>query len=209
MKKIAEAIIKVRTEIKGLEKNMSVGSGSYGYKGISDYEVKKLIKPLLDKHGLIVYPSSIESKSQVSSWEDSNNRRKQSVFTEVNTKYTILHTSGESIEIAGYGHGVDTQDKGAGKATTYALKYAMLYTFFIPTGKIDDTDNTHSEDLTQSIKTKVPPKESKAEEYQRAKAFASTTKDLQKLLKSKDWFEQQGGELLDLFNNQLSKLQAA
>jgi hypothetical protein len=28
---------------------------------------------------------------------------KQSVFTEVMTKYILLHTSGEFIEIAGYG----------------------------------------------------------------------------------------------------------
>lgn len=57
-----------------------------------------------------------------------------------------MHTSGEYLTISGYGHGVDTQDKGAGKATTYALKYALLYTFLVPTGKIDDTDKDHSED---------------------------------------------------------------
>jgi len=46
---------------------------------------------------------------------------------------------------------VDSQDKGAGKATTYALKYALLYTFLIPTGKIDDADNSHSDE------TPAPP----------------------------------------------------
>jgi hypothetical protein len=44
---------------------------------------------------------------------------------------------------------VDTQDKSAGKATTYALKNALLYTFLVPTGTIDDADVTHSE--TQPI----------------------------------------------------------
>jgi hypothetical protein len=57
----------------------------------------------------------------------------------------LLHRSGESMEIAGYGHGTDPQDKAAGKATTYALKYAMLYTFLVPTGDIDDADKTHSD----------------------------------------------------------------
>ena len=33
-------------------------------------------------------------------------------------------------------------DKSAGKATTYALKYALLYLFMVPTGKIDDADKT-------------------------------------------------------------------
>ena len=44
----------------------------------------------------------------------------------VKTKYLLLHESGESLELAGYGHGIDSQDKGAGKATTYAMKNALL-----------------------------------------------------------------------------------
>jgi hypothetical protein len=71
-------------------------------------------------------------------------KSKQSIFTEVDTKYLLLHTSGESIELAGYGQGVDTQDKGAGKATTYALKNTLLNMFLIPTGV--DSDNTHSDE---------------------------------------------------------------
>ena len=47
----------------------------------------------------------------------------------------------------GYGHGIDSQDKAPGKATTYALKYALLYTFMVATGKIDDADSTHSDDI--------------------------------------------------------------
>jgi hypothetical protein len=35
------------------------------------------------------------------------------------------------------------------------LKYALLYIFLIPTGAIDDTDNTHSNDIdTPNKKTK-------------------------------------------------------
>ena len=55
--------------------------------------------------------------------------------------------------VMGYGHGVDSQDKSAGKATTYALKYALLNTFLVPTGDIDDTDNTHSDTYDQPPKT--------------------------------------------------------
>jgi hypothetical protein len=72
------------------------------------------------------------------------------------TKYILLHTSGEFIEIAGYGQWVDTQDKGAGKATTYALKNTLLNMFLIPTGL--DTDNTHSDDIeTPKAPTKQTP----------------------------------------------------
>ena len=72
------------------------------------------------------------------------------------------------MQIAGYGHGVDPQDKGAGKATTYALKNALLYTFLTPVGKIDDTDTTHSNDIAPppSKQKKAPetkPKQTKTE----------------------------------------------
>ena len=62
-----------------------------------------------------------------------------------------MHESGESIEICGYGHGIDSQDKAAGKAQTYALKNALLYTFLTPVGAIEDTDSVHSDTIP------VPP----------------------------------------------------
>lgn len=133
-------------EVKGIEKSMTVGSGSYSYKGVSDKEVKDVLQPIMIKHGLSILPTNVEAKVTTDRWVDGG-KQKQSTFTEVTTKYLLLHSSGESIELAGYGHGVDNQDKGAGKATTYALKYALLYTFLIPTGKIDDADTTHSDEV--------------------------------------------------------------
>ena len=57
--------------------------------------------------------------------------------------------------MASDGHGVDPQDKGAGKATTYSLKNCLLYTFLTPVGKIDDTDTTHSDDIKPPVKIKL------------------------------------------------------
>lgn len=149
MKNLAQAIINVMTEVKGVEKGMTVGTGSASYKGVSDYDVKKIIGESMRKNGLSILPISVEPNTRVDRWEETNQygtKQKQSVFTEVKTKYLLLHSSGESMELAGYGHGVDTQDKGAGKATTYALKYTLLYTFLTPTGAIDDADKEHSDE---------------------------------------------------------------
>lgn len=156
---IAKAILAVMNEVKGIDKTMTVGSGNSSYKGVPDQEVKKIIGAAMAKNGLSILPISINPKTQIDRWEEVYNgqpKQKQSVFTEVETKYLLLHESGESIEISGYGHGVDSQDKGAGKATTYALKYALLYTFLVPTGKIDDADNHHSEDIS-APKAKLLP----------------------------------------------------
>jgi hypothetical protein len=145
---LTKAIIAVMKEVKGIDKTMTVGTGNSSYKGVPDQEVKKIIGAAMEKNGLCIIPVDINAKTQIDRWEESYNgqvKQKQSVFTEVTTKYLLMHESGESREISGYGHGVDSQDKGAGKATTYALKYTLLYLFLTPTGKIDDSDNTHSE----------------------------------------------------------------
>ena len=146
MKEISKAILAVMDQVKGIDKSMTVGSGNYSYKGVSDQVVKEVLQPAMVKNGLSIVPTDVQAKVTTERW-DEGGRQKQSTFTEVTTKYLLLHSSGESIELAGYGHGVDNQDKGAGKATTYALKYALLYTFLIPTGKIDDADNTHSDEV--------------------------------------------------------------
>jgi hypothetical protein len=149
---LAKAVIAVMVAVKGIDKTMVIGTGSNSYKGVSDQEVKKIIGDAMQNNGLCILPIAVDSKIQIDRWEAAGYNggspvQKQSVFTEVTTKYLLLHESGESIELSGYGQGIDTQDKGAGKATTYALKYALLYTFMVPTGKIEDTDNTHSENL--------------------------------------------------------------
>lgn len=149
-KNITKAILEVMKEIKGIEKDSNIGTGSYAYKGVKDQQVKQIVGRSMQAHGLAIIPTSVEEDTQISEWDETyqgQTKHKQSTFTKVRTKYLLLHESGESLEIAGYGHGVDNQDKGAGKATTYALKYALLYLFMIPTGDIDDTDEVHSNDL--------------------------------------------------------------
>ncbi len=147
---LAKAIIAVMQDVEAIDKTMTVGIGQNSYKGVPDKEVKKIIGRSMTKHGLCILPVGVESKTQIDRWEEETTygkKQKQSVFVESTTKYLLLHESGESQEIMGYGHGVDSQDKGAGKSTTYALKYALLYTFLVPTGKIDDSDSTHSEEI--------------------------------------------------------------
>jgi len=151
---LAKAIIAVMKDVAGIEKSLTVGTGNSSYKGVSDKDVKNIIGKAMAKHGLCVMPINVEAKSQIDRWEETSQwngqaqvKTKQSVFIEVTTQYLLLHESGESQVIAGYGNGVDTQDKAAGKATTYSLKNALLYTFMVPTGEIDDADKTHSDDM--------------------------------------------------------------
>lgn len=158
---LAKAIIAVMKAVKGIDKSMTVGTGSNSYKGVADKDVKQAIGEAMAENGLCMIPVDYESKFQIDRWEETTQygkKMKQNIFTEVNAKYLLLHESGESQIISGLGHGVDSQDKSAGKATTYSMKNALLYTFLVPTGKIDDADNTHSDAIeTPNAKTATQP----------------------------------------------------
>lgn len=160
MQKLVKAVLSVMDECKGIEKNLNVGTGGSSYKGVGDKDVKLKIGGSMQKHGLIILPTGVKPNTTINTWEETNQygtKMKQSVFTEVITEYLLIHESGESVPLVGFGHGTDSQDKAAGKATTYALKYTLLYSFLVATGHIDDADNTHSDDIpTPASKPKTP-----------------------------------------------------
>ena len=187
---LAKAIIAVMKEVKGIDKNLTVGSGSNAYKGVADKDVKQAVGEAMANNGLCILPIGIDAKANIERWEETDKygtKRKTSVLTESKTKYLLLHESGESVVIEGYGHGVDTQDKSAGKATTYALKYMLLYMFMIPTGKIDDADATHSNEITD-----LP----KQEQNQQPK------KDEQKPVDNRPWLnEKQFNQAIERIHN--------
>jgi len=162
---IHEAMIRVMKEVKNIDKSMTVGAGHNAYSGVADKDVKQAIGQSMANNGLTCVPIEIKPTVRIDRWEEKTNyglKQKQSVFTEVLATYQITHAeTKESINIMGYGHGQDAMDKSAGKATTYALKNALLYSFLVPTGAIDDTDKTHSNDIqapqkTQPVKATQP-----------------------------------------------------
>ena len=64
--------------------------------------------------------------------------------------------TGEGIEIESFGKGIDSGDKGYGKASTYARKYALLNAYKIATGDDPDAEKSpeQSAPLTVSDKRK-------------------------------------------------------
>lgn len=146
MKNLSKAIIKVQQTVKNLEKNSRVGIGRNGYDGTKMFDVMQAFNSAMSQNGLSILTTDIQDEIKIDRWED-NGRTRQSVFVSVKTKYLLLHTSGESLELCGYGHGIDPQDKASGKALTYALKNTLINTFLTPVGKIEDTDTTHSNDI--------------------------------------------------------------
>lgn len=159
---LLESIVNVMSEVEYLQKDDTVGTGSSSYKGISDEKVKQALRKSMITHGLICVPVAIETDTKQERWTEPDpysktggTKTKQQVFSDIKFTFRLYHISGAYIEGQSTGHGVDSQDKAAGKAMTYAMKYFLLNTFMIPTG--DDTDKTHSNDI------EIPKTEKKPE----------------------------------------------
>ena len=126
----------IMNESKALEKDLNVAGQ---YKAISEATVLNEIKPLLKKHGVIIFP--VESTAT-----------QEGKITQITAKYKIVDVeSGESETLATVGNGADSQDKGSGKAWTYAYKCLLQKTFCLFSG--EDTDNTNSDDIEKNITT--------------------------------------------------------
>lgn len=138
----------VMNDVNYLQKDDKVSFGNTSYKAISEEKVTMAIRAALVKHGLVIIPVEQEHT------KDGN-------LTTVNAKYQITDIdSGEYIVAVSSGTGADTQDKGVGKAMTYAYKYLLLRTFAIPTG--DDPDKVSSEELDAKFRQQAVKQAPKA-----------------------------------------------
>lgn len=148
-----QKIQRVSNEIKNLEKDMDVGTGSYKYKAVSDLQVTLAVKAAEEIHKLV----SIPMKQELISHEviKTINKNGNEALTYVdNIKMTVSIVdleSGESIDIESFGKGIDSADKGFGKASTYARKYALLNAYKIATGEDPDADKSVQQTAQKTV----------------------------------------------------------
>ena len=131
---IFQKIAAVMADVQYLAKDDSVEFKTTKYKAISEEKVTSIMRGALLKHGLVVFPVE-------------QHRERVGQITSVDVKYRLQNIDDpeDYVIVCSSGDGADTQDKGAGKAMTYAFKYMFLRTFAIPTG--EDPDKICSDQL--------------------------------------------------------------
>lgn len=97
------------------------------YSIVSHDAVTAKVRPLLVKHR-VMYTSSVKSAEQDGTMTK----------TLVEVTFINIDKPTETHAVVMLGHGIDPQDKGPGKAISYAVKYALLKTLGLETG--DDPD---------------------------------------------------------------------
>lgn len=98
------------------------------YTIVSHDAVTAKVRPALLDAGVIYYPVRCEHSQ--------NGNRAECSMT---VRFANIDEPGDYIDVPSFGYGIDAQDKGPGKAMSYAVKYALLKALGLETG--DDADN--------------------------------------------------------------------
>ena len=99
------------------------------YSIVSHDVVTAKVRPALLDAGVIYYPTRVQH-------EQVGNRTQCSMTV----RFVNVDEPADHFDVESFGYGIDDQDKGPGKAMSYAVKYALLKTLGLETGDDPDMD---------------------------------------------------------------------
>lgn len=154
MKNILMKLLAIAKEVPKMEKDGTNELQHYKY--LSETQVKEVMRELLCKHGVVFVQSSTQkaltqigtTKAGAANW-----------MTSMRVDYKFYDAeSGEFIEGCYEADGVDTQDKGAYKAVTGAVKNIFMNNFLIPTDNDPENDSKAAKKSYNNVSKLDAPK---------------------------------------------------
>lgn len=134
-KNIYQRIAAVMEKVSYIQKEHKQGMN---YTIVSHDKVTGLIRPEMLRNGIVCHPVACEYTQ--------NGNRAECTMT---MRFVNIDKPEDFFDVPTFGYGVDNQDKGPGKAMSYAVKYALLKTFGLETG--DDPDNDSIDHTPEEI----------------------------------------------------------
>ncbi len=178
--------------------------GKKAYEYISHDAVTAKLKPLFVKYGIVPVPTIFDRL-------DNGNR----IELLVDVDFVNMDDSTDRITVRSLGYGCDNQDKGPGKALSYAVKNAYLKVCML--NSADDsggelTPHAPADDRVPA-EDKRKAYEAAAKTYKAALEGAETIKDLRDLKKSNDEWLAEAPEttrdyFADLFKKRTTDIEA-
>ena len=144
---IYQKLAAITADMQTVAKNLSIDTGNgKSYKAVSERDVLDTVKPLEAKHGVYSYHVNRETLESERLETETKYGVKTSFYTRIKTVYRFVNMDDPTdyIETVVFSVGLDSGDKGDGKAMTYGDKYALLKAYKISTG--DDPDQQASVD---------------------------------------------------------------
>ena len=167
-KNIFQRMSAITAELRTVAKNLTVPTGGKNsYKAVSERDILDAVKPLEEKYGVYSYPAGrnvlesnlLENESAYTDAKGNTTVKKTTTFmTRIETLYRFVNVDkpDEYIETITFAEGIDAQDKGSGKAMTYADKYALMKAYKISTGDDPDQDASNEDNNYKKAKETTP-----------------------------------------------------
>lgn len=137
---IYQKINAVMQEVKYVQKENKKVNGQYTF--VSHDAVTGILHDPLAKYGIVMIPNTDKIV------QDGNRTSVEMTISFINSDQPE-----DRFSIRQFGYGIDTQDKGIGKAISYAVKYALLKVFCLETG--DDVEKDNIEYKTPEISNEM------------------------------------------------------
>lgn len=140
-----QRLLAVMLEVDYVQKDRQIGDAK-GYMVVSHDAVTAKVRPVLVKHGILYYPQNLKHTQ--------NGNRTE---IEVDIKFVNAADPADHIFVPTLGYGIDAQDKGPGKALSYAVKMALLKALGLETGT-DADDGSNADHVPAEPRPAPQPK---------------------------------------------------
>lgn len=140
-KNIYQRINAVMKKVEYIQKDKSVGSGSYAYMAVTHDNVTSLVRKHMVENGIILTVSQTDAvfdEREIVGSTPAKTRMYNGAYT---VTFTNMDNKEDNICINVNAQAMDNGDKAPGKAMSYATKYAILKTFMIETGENEESRN--------------------------------------------------------------------
>lgn len=145
---IYQKMAAITAELRTVAKNLNVETTKgKGYKAVSEVDVLNAVRPLEEKYGIYSFPCLRDVLESAMLESETQYGKKTTFFERIQTIYRFVNVDNPSeyLDTTTFAEGIDSQDKGSGKAMTYSDKYALMKAYKIRTG--DDPDAEGSEEV--------------------------------------------------------------
>jgi len=126
-KNVHQRLAAAMLEVDYIQKEKKQGMN---YTIVSHDAVTAKVRPVLLKNGIVYYPVRCEHLH--------NGNRAECSLT---VRFVNVDEPADFFDVPTFGYGIDPQDKGPGKAMSYAVKYALLKALGLETGDDPDTES--------------------------------------------------------------------
>ena len=178
----------VQAATRSLAANTEGQTGAARYNYVSGAKLLGVIRPLMDKLGLILTQEVVDIKNEPITYM-TRNGEKTEMFTTVHIRFTWVDTDdGSQVVNDFFANGMNAWDKGLGSALTYAERYYLMKTFHIATDE-DDVDALVKEEAINSQPSQAVQARRTAAKRPAAKAEAAPAEQPYTPMADKDYWK--------------------